>query len=56
MESLQGGMVGPGRQCLIDGLLTAAAIVVGGASGGWLGAAAGGIGGLFAGNSNGCFN
>ncbi|MDR6545835.1 hypothetical protein J2810_001883 [Chryseobacterium rhizosphaerae] len=45
MENLQGGT---NRQCLIDGILTTVAIACGA---GLLGA----IGGLYAGNSNGCF-
>lgn len=53
MENLDGG--GNGRQCAIDGLLTFAAISLGAIAGGFLGAAGGLLGGLYAGNSNGCF-
>ncbi|MBW7675812.1 hypothetical protein [Chryseobacterium chendengshani] len=53
MENLQGGT---NRQCLIDGALTAGAMIVGGIAGGLWGAAGGLLGGLYAGNSNGCFD
>lgn len=46
---------GSNRQCLIDGALTIVAIGLGGAIGGFLGAATGFLGGLYAGNANGCF-
>lgn len=53
MENLEGGT---NRQCLIDGVLTYVAIGVGLYSGGLLGGATGLLGGLFAANSNGCFD
>lgn len=46
---------GSNRQCLIDGGLTVIAIVIGTALGGVLGGGAALIGGLYAGNANGCF-
>ncbi len=52
MENLQAGS---NRQCFIDGVLTLGATLLGGAVGLWAGAATGLLGGLFAANSNGCF-
>lgn len=52
MESLQGGT---NRQCLIDGVLTGVAMGIG-ITGGLFGVGAALIGGLFAANTNGCFN
>jgi len=52
METIIGGS---NRQCMIDGALTVVAIGLGAATGGLFGAAAGLLGGLYAGNSNGCF-
>lgn len=54
MENLEGG--GKNRQCLIDGVLTWVSIGIGGLTGSLWGAAAGLVGGLFAANSNNCFN
>lgn len=51
MENLQGGT---NRQCLIDGVLTGAAMAIG-LFGGVVGVATAFIGGLFAANTNGCF-
>jgi len=53
MEVLQGGT---NRQCLIDGVLTIVGTGLGAATGGGFGAAVAFVGGLFAANSNGCFN
>lgn len=52
MDEINGGS---NRQCLIDGALTVVAIGLGIATGGLLGGLIGFGGGLFAGNSNGCF-
>lgn len=52
MESLQGGR----GECYIDGVLTFFAAAAGLWSGGPAGMAIGLIGGLMAGNSNGCFS
>lgn len=46
---------GSNRQCLIDGALTVVAMGVGVALGGFWGAAGALLGGMYAGNSNGCF-
>lgn len=46
---------GSNRQCFIDGALTGAAMVLGFASGLYIGAAAALVGGFFAANANGCF-
>ena len=54
MENLNA--FGPGRQCLIDGALTSVSIALGFWSGGPAGSAIAFVGGLFAANSNGCFN
>lgn len=53
MENLEGGT---NRQCMIDGGLTWGAMIIGAVVGGPFGAAAALIGGLYAANSNGCFN
>lgn len=47
---------GSNRQCFIDGALTAVAVGIGVAAGGFLGGAAALVGGLFAANSNGYFS
>ena len=52
LSAIQGGT---NRQCLIDGALTGFAIAIGITTGGLAGGAIGLLGGLFAGNSNGCF-
>lgn len=53
LEIINGGT---NRQCMIDGLLTGAAMGLGAITGGLFGAAVGLVGGLFAANSNGCFD
>lgn len=55
IEKMEAIIGGTNRQCMIDGALTVVAIGLGAATGGWFGAAAGLLGGLYAGNSNGCF-
>lgn len=52
MYEIEGGS---NRQCLIDGALTVVVMGLGAAAGGWVGMFAGLAGGLYAGNSNGCF-
>jgi hypothetical protein len=54
MENLQGN--GKYRKCMIDGVLTAVAVGIGGAAGLGLGAAAAFVAGLFSANANGCFD
>lgn len=59
MKKMQSGelamiIAGSNRQCLIDGVLTGGAMILG-IVGGSLGEAAALLGGLFAANSNGCF-
>jgi hypothetical protein len=53
MENLQGE--GNGRQCLIDGVITAGLIGLG-VFGGVLGIAGGFLAGMSSANGNGCFN
>ncbi len=56
LENLSAYSGGSNRQCLIDGVLTGFAISLGFAFGGLGGAGAALLGGLYAGNSNGCFS
>lgn len=55
-EKLSVILAGSNRQCLIDGVLTGAALSLGIVTGGLLGGGIALVGGLFAANSNGCFD
>ncbi|MEO6175531.1 MAG: hypothetical protein ABIP27_10315 [Flavobacterium circumlabens] len=55
MENLVAGG-STNRKCLIDGMLTAAGVALGGAVALWGGAAGALLAGLYAGNANGCFS
>ncbi|PKP43126.1 MAG: hypothetical protein CVT96_05515 [Bacteroidetes bacterium HGW-Bacteroidetes-13] len=53
MENL---VAGSNRQCFLDGVFTLGATILGGVGGGFVGAGLALLGGLFAGNANGCFD